>query len=224
MAVLCCLLLPNPKANEDRLRLELARHVSQADYDAAMESLQALQQMSPNNSHIALQRAVIEQARGHSDAATAIINDLIDRRNPEAALWELERYVDRPAAQRDEKEQSRFEELIAIASTSRDAKNRVRARQQWATNLLQLGDLNAALVTLELLVKEDPTSSLHAASIAKQLGLTDRAHRLAANAERYFRTKLEQHPADDHCRLSLATHIPVAGPGIGGRAIAVGRI
>ena len=204
LAVICCLLLPNQKAHEDRLRVELARHVSQADYDAAMESLQALQQISPNSSQIALQRAAIEQARGHSDAASAIINDLIDRRNPEAALWELERCVGRPATQRNEEEQFRFEELVAIASTSNDLRNRVRARQQWATNLLQLGDLNGALATLESLVEDDPTSSLHAASIARQLGLPDRTHRLASNAKRYFESKLEQHPEDDQSRLSLA--------------------
>lgn len=204
LAVVCCLMLPNQKAHEDRLRVELARHVAGADYDAAMESLQELQRILPGSSQLALQRALIEQARGHVDVSAEIIHELIEQRNPEAALWELERIVNRSATQLDEQEQTRFEELVAIASVASHAKTRLRARQLWATNCLQLGDLNEALVTLEDVGKEDPASSLHAASIARQLGLTDRSRNLAANANRFFKSKLERHPADDQCRLSLA--------------------
>ena len=204
IAVLCFVLIPSRKAREERLKKQLANEVSQSEYDNAMESLLQLREIAPENDQWVFNQAVLEKARGNSDAANSIVDDLVDKQHPEAALWRLEQDDSRQDGQWNDEEQQRFEELVAIAATSKDEKTRVRAKQRWATNRMLRGALEEALDALEELSQLDAASSLHAASVANQLGLAERTRTLASIAKRHYTVKLQESPKDDQCRLNLS--------------------
>ncbi len=147
---------------------------------------------------------MIEHARGNVDTANLLIERLVDQRYPEAACWALEKNVDQRDGQWNEQEQARFEGLVSIALRVKDPPSNLRVKQRLAANRIQLGLADEALSILEQLSQHDRASSLHAASIAKRLGLNERARGLAFSAQRYFAAKLADRPADDQCRLNLA--------------------
>lgn len=199
-----CYLLPNRADRESRLKRELAEHLTAANYEGAMKCLAALRKITPDSSELQFQHAIVEQVCGNETVASEIIQSLIDKRNPQAALWELDKNFDEGDSQWSDDEQARFEELLAIASSAHDAKSRLRAKRRWIANRIQLGALEEGLVALEEISQEDTASYLHAASIAKQLGLTQRAQGLANIAKLHFTSQLSTRSADDECRLNLA--------------------
>lgn len=196
--------LPTRDTRETSLKRQLVSHIESTDFDAALSCLYELQKLSPDNLEFDFQMAQVEQVRGNTENARNLINKLIDAEHIEAAAWELENEFNQLDQEWDESKQARLEQLVALARKSKDIQVRVRAQQRWVANRCQVGAREEALDALSELTREDPASSVHAASLAKQLGRTELVQRFATLAKKHFGRELSRRPTDDQCRLNLS--------------------
>ncbi len=198
-------LIPNRDDQISLLRTELTQKLLGSDLDGAIERLEKLEVLSPDNQLFSFQRASVEEARGNMEVARELFTRLVERENPDAAFWELEQdFKEQYYGDWEESKHHRFKKLVTLASNSGHLETAKRSKEYLAAYQLHHKEFEKALAALHDATLIDPSVGLSAAVVAKQLGQLDRAHEYLTKAKFHFAGNVQRNPQDERIRLQLA--------------------
>lgn len=168
--------------SEKRNRLldeQLTEAIDAEDFKTAELVINRQLRSRPDDIELMYRYAIVKKENGESDVAMALMIQLAQsKRHALAAQYVIqEKYVDEAWSSFSEDERRLFGRLLVLVLEDKPGNRSFR--QLYADYLIAVENYPTAIEQLEILAKDQPMRGLQAAALARRLGDTARADRLA---------------------------------------------
>lgn len=201
-----------PVSKRATLQENLWSHVRDQRFAEAELLVDELIAIDPHDDALHLYKAFINEQLGQSDVARALMLELEQRQNPEAAAWLLDDGFDlSDVGDWDNERKRRFEKLALLARGSISADKVITASNRLASFYVSVGENGKAINTLADLGERDPPSLINAAALCFQQGDVAKGRQFALQGRHYFERVVADRPEDDSSRLQLSRAMTMTG-------------
>lgn len=205
VGLLAFALVSNPTGRLSQYRGMFDAAIESQNYPAALTTIGALVDASPDNADLLYQQAVVLDLYGRQQEATDGMQSLVElHRHPLAALWMISKQCDlKTLAEWEANRHTQFRRWMDIALSGVESDNRTASKILMASYLVAIGAKSEAIRYYDEIVPEHPELALSAASICKEQFNEDRQRRFAIVAEKYYSQRLMTTPGNTDVRIGL---------------------